>query len=110
MESGVKKVNRFSEVIDLHKKKGIDTYTLKTESGEVCVLREPTVKETGNLIPLIIGFGDNKPDLVQAGIDLVETCWLAGDDKIRKDEDLKAEVGLGAINMIDIKVAEVKKN
>jgi len=100
----------YSEVVSLHKKKGIDTYTLTAKSGETCVLREPTVRETGNLIPLIMGFGENKPDLVQAGVEIVDLCWLAGDDAIRKSEDLKAEIGLGAISMVDVKVAEVKKN
>lgn len=108
--------DRFKEAIELHKKRGIDTYLFTCETGEKCLLREPTVRETGMLLPILNGFGinekgkDNEPNPLEVGIRLVDICWIAGDAKIKKNDDLLCEVALSASNIINLKIADVKKN
>ena len=101
---------KFKEAIENHKKKGITTYTLTCETGEACVIREPSVTESGKIVPMLVKIGDNEPDFIGAGKLLVNNCWVAGDDKIRKDDDLLAEIAFAAISIIKLKVADVKKN
>jgi len=102
--------NRFKEAIDNLKKAGKNSYTLTCENGKQCLLREPTVQESSKIIPYIMGFADQDPDFVKGGKILVKECWIAGDDEIRKDEELLAEVAFAAISVMNMKVADVKKN
>ena len=75
---------KFKEAIELHKKKGIQTYTLKCETGEECLIREPTPTESGKIVPMMISLGDKEADFIGAGKALIKECWIAGDDSIRK--------------------------
>lgn len=113
MEKAEKKavVGKFDEAIKNYKKRGVETYILTCESGEECLLRQPTVKETGKILPYLTPMQEGeKPDLGEAGIKIVDLCWVAGDDAIRKDENLLYEVALGASTLVNLKIADVKKN
>jgi hypothetical protein len=109
-------VDRFQEAIDLHRKKGIQTYTLTCVTGEKCLIREPDPFESAAVLPILQGMGyDNngkmrEPSLLEAGQKIISECWISGDDKIRKDKNLMAEVSLAAANLIDLRIADVKKN
>jgi hypothetical protein len=109
-------VDRFKEAIEAHKKKGIQTYTLTCKTGEECLIREPDPFEAASVVPILQGLGfdqngkQREPSLLEAGQKIIDLCWISGDDKIRKDRNLKAEVSLAAANLIDLRIAEVKKN
>jgi hypothetical protein len=102
--------NKFQEAIDNHKKKGIQTYTFTCESGEQCILREPSINQSGKILPYLISIGNDKADFIAGGKVLVEECWICGDDAIRKNEDLLAEVAFAALSTIKMRTADVKKN
>lgn len=109
-------VDPFKEAIDLHKKNGIQTYTLSCKSGEKCLIREPDPFESATILPILQGLGfdqngkQREPSLVEAGMKIVELCWLKGDSVIRKNKNLLAEVSLAAATLIDLRIADVKKN
>jgi len=96
---------RFQLAIDTHKKTGIHTEIFVCESGEACLVRKPTAKVSAMAIPLIY-----KDDYLGAGKLLIEECWIAGDDEIKKNEDLEAEVALAIAQSMNIKIASQKKN
>lgn len=96
------------EGIELLKSKGIDTYTITCESGESCVLSQPSIKTTAKILPILMA--EKNADFLQAGKIIITDCWVSGDDAIRTDENLNAEVALAALGIIQLKVASVKKN
>ena len=100
----------FNDAIKSHKKMGIQTYTFTTESKKQCLLKQPTIIQSGKIMPFMIPMGDKEADFNKAAITLVDECWIAGDDEIRKSEELKVEVGLAALNLVEMKTATVKKN
>ncbi len=110
MENVKVDVSRYDELIAKLKKKNIQTYTFTCQSGETCLLQEPTVIQTGKILPYLSAESGADVDYNKAGSFLVEECWLSGDDAIRKDESLKFEVGFAAIQTINLKVADIKKN
>ena len=89
---------------------GIQTYTFTTECKKQCLLRQPTIIQSGKIMPYLIPSDDQKADFNQAAIILVNECWIAGNDEIRKSEELKLEVGLAAMNLVEMKTAKIKKN
>lgn len=111
------KKDRYAEAINLHKQKGIDTWIITTEDGKYsCLIRESTPVESAKIFPVLNGMGyDEKgqlkdPDLLEAGKRIVKSGWLAGDDEIRKDENLMAEIALAASTTINLKIGIAKKN
>ncbi len=100
----------FDAAIKSHKKMGIQTYTMETECKKLCLIKQPSIVQTGKIMPLIMTIGDKEADFNKAAITLVDECWIAGDDEIRKDEELKIQVGLAALNLVEMKVATIKKN
>jgi len=108
--------NRFKEAIDTLKKAGKNTYTYTCENGKQCVLSEPSIRDSIKLLPYIYAMmspkknNDEKFDVSDGAIMIVDLCWVAGDDEIRTNEDLKIEVGMSALNTAQIKTADVKKN
>ena len=111
MDEAVKKeVSKYQEAITNYGKKGISTYTFTCETGETCILREPTVRETGEILPSLTPIGDKEPNLIDAGIKIIDMCWIAGDSEIRKNDDLLCEVALASVNTIKLRIADVKKN
>jgi len=109
-EQTKKETNRFQQGIDNHKKRGINTFTVTCGNGLQCLIREPTVSESGKILPYLIKIGDNDPDFIKAGNQLIKSCWIAGDDEIRQNEDLAAEVAFSLLSIVQLKVADVKKN
>lgn len=106
----------FDDAIKSHKKMGIQTYTFTTECKKQCLLKQPTIIQSGKIMPFLIPIGEKgtktyqEPDFNSAAILLVNECWIAGNDEIRKSEELKLEVGLAALNLVEMKTAKIKKN
>jgi hypothetical protein len=105
----LKTSQKYGQAIKNHKKMNIPTYILSCESGQNCLLREPTVQESNSVFHIIYGVGC-EPDLNKAGKILVDKCWIAGDAEIRKDSNLMSEVAMAFVHMANIKRAEIKKN
>jgi len=97
------------EVIDRHKKQGIAIYTITCESGEECIIKHPDVEVTNKVLIYLFGAPENR-NMLKAGKIILEECWMAGDDLIRTDKELNGEAAFGASTMVELKVAEVKKN
>lgn len=97
----------FTQTIDNLKKQGIETYTITCDNGKECLIRKPTIKTSSKILPIMMA---ENADLLKAGKIIIDECWIAGDDEIRKDEDLNAEVSLAALQVVQLKVAEIKKN
>jgi len=105
-------VSKFQDVIDAYKEKGIETYELKTSTGHVCIVRQPTVLESAKFQPYLyaIAFGNMSVDLVEFGKKMVKDLWLTGDDEVRTIESNQIETAAAIISVIKMNVAEVKKN
>jgi len=101
--------SKYEEAIVNHEKRGIHTHIFICETGETCILRSPTVRESTKVMPYILGFNVDI-DLGKAGVEIIETCWIAGDDAIRAKEDLLYEVAMSVVPLIEVKIADVKKN
>jgi len=101
---------RFDEAIKTHKKMGIQTYTLVTDCGKECLIKQPSIIQTGKIMPLMVEMGGSKADFNAAATTLIRECWIAGDDEIRKSEELLIETGLAALNLVEMKIAKIKKN
>ena len=49
------------------------------------------------------------PKLITAGEVILNSCWISGDEEIRKDEDLLIEACLQAVALIERKESSLKK-
>jgi hypothetical protein len=98
---------KYKDQIDKFKAVGRNTHTVTCESGETALFLEPTIVQSAPVLAILMS---GEPDLIKAGGKIFESCWVAGDDKIRTDEELKAEVCLALVNLAKIKTATVKKN
>ena len=100
------------KAIDTCKANNIAYNVFETTNGKECILREPTVLESADLIPLIYDYiGNRKPNYREAGQKVIELCWVAGDDEVRKhNSDENVQVAMTAFMLIDVAVAEIKKN
>lgn len=49
------------------------------------------------------------PRLITAGEIILNSCWISGDEDIKKDEELLVEACLQAVSLIERKEASLKK-
>jgi hypothetical protein len=99
--------NKFQEAIDNHKKQGIETYTITCKNGMQCLIKDISIDF---LEVLLTELYSQKRNVVAIGRKILEECWISGDDEIRKNKKLKLEASLGAYQIIEFEVADVKKN
>jgi len=79
-----------------------DVFELEVE-GKKCWLRKPTRQE------LSASLGMAQTDPLGFAEQLLNSCWLAGDEAIKNDDDLFLGVQPLLSQMIEIKVGQLKK-
>lgn len=90
------------QIAELKAKHG-EIFKITVESGESCILRKPNRKELGYAS---VAGKDNPLKFNEA---ILNACWLAGDEEIKKDDSLFLSVGQRIGEIITIKAAELEK-
>jgi hypothetical protein len=76
--------------------------------GKICYLssisRQVVETALGMIMPT-----SGAPRLITAGEIILNSCWLGGDEEIRKDDDLLIEACLQCVSLIERKSATLKK-
>ena len=78
-------------------------YRLEIESGEVCYLRQPGRKD------LAAAQASSKKDPMKFNDSILVNCWLAGDTRIRTQDDLFLAASQQLDEILDFKTATIKK-
>jgi len=104
------------EQLDSWKTKHKEVYTIEVVDDD-CIrtgyLRKPDIKalsEVSRKAVVITPEGDIQQNIVEAGIHMIDTCWLGGDEQIRTDDDLLYAAAQVAQTMYKAKLARLKKN
>jgi hypothetical protein len=100
----------FSQLIENHKKKGIETHTITCDNGMSCLITKPTIQVLRQVFSLMVPIDNKPPDYIGAGELIVKECFVAGDKEILNNEALLFEAGTAAISIVEMKTAEIKKN
>lgn len=91
------------------KKQTAQTYTLEVE-GKTATLRKPSRKILGQAMGMMVPVGGQVPDITAAGEWILVNCWVDGDSAIKEDEDLLLAASMAVMEIIELKVATIKKN
>jgi hypothetical protein len=78
--------------------------------GFTCKLRKPDRGIYTRVIGLITPLAGKDPEIVRAGSLILESCWLSGDEELKTEDDLNISACLKAVELIEIKEANLKKN
>ena len=100
---------RFGDVQSKYKTQGLSSFVFTCDEGEQCLLIQPTIKQTNELMNFV-DIMTQKVDALYYGEYVIQNCWISGDDEIRKDEKYHFEIGMIGVRMIKIRVAHIKKN
>lgn len=96
-------MNFTKEQIEKLKKEHGQIFAFKSESGESCLLRKPTRKE----LSYASMAGQNDP--IKFSELILNSCWLAGDEQIKTDDELFMGVSQLLGEMIKMKSFELEK-
>lgn len=91
------------------KTKKQELFQITLEGGEKCILRKPNRKVLGEVLSLLSPIGGQRPDILSAGEWILKTCWEDGDERIKSEDDLLIAASLKAVELVEIKEAELKK-
>lgn len=80
-----------------------EVFKITVESGESCLLRKPNRKE------LSYASMAGKSDPLKFNEIILNACWLAGDEAIKKDDTLFLSASAKIADIIEIKQAELEK-
>lgn len=61
------------------------------------------------VIGLIMPTGGEKPQYLKAGEIILNSCWITGDEEIRKDEQLLIAASMSAYKLFELKKTTLKK-
>jgi len=86
-----------------------ETYTLEVE-GYKATLRKPSRAVLGQAMGMMVPVGGQVPDVTQAGEWILTNCWVSGDEEIKTNESLLVAACMAVMQMIEMKVATIKKN
>jgi hypothetical protein len=92
----------------------------KTPKFEISVFDDENVEYKCQLSPidrvvleivigLIMPTGGEKPKYLQAGELILNSCWVSGDEQIRKDEQLLISACMSAYKLFELKKTILKK-
>ena len=87
---------------------GSVTYTIKIGKYS-CILREPTFDEYALATTAMIT-STGQVNMAAAGKIIIQTCWIEGDEQIKKDDKLLFAASMKAASIINVQEAELKKN
>ena len=98
------------EAIKLHKKEHKDIYSIDVE-GHWLLLKKPNRQTYSECISLVAPIGKQKPDLITAGLRIMQACFIDGDkDLFFKDDEFLVPAAMKAIELLNSKEASLKKN
>ena len=80
-----------------------DIFKITLESGESCLLRKPTRKE----LSYASMAGQNDP--IKFSELILNSCWLAGDEQIKTDDELFLGSSQLIGELVKVKSAELEK-
>ena len=89
--------------------KNIETHTIVTESGNVCVIRKPIGRTLGKVMQKMGNFG-KEPDLYQAGEIIFNECRVFCEKAIENDEDELFSVKIACVGATRLVMTRLKKN
>ena len=81
---------------------------LLSVDGKKCYLKAITRVVTEKALGLMMPIG-GEPRLITAGEVILNSCWLEGDEEIRKNEELLVEACLQCVELIERKKGTIKK-
>jgi len=98
------------EAIKLHKKDHKDIYSIDID-GHWILLKKPNRQTYSECISLVAPIGNQKPDMITAGVRIMQSCFIDGDKELFfKDDDFLIPAAMKSIELLNIKEASIKKN
>lgn len=84
---------------------------VESGSGETfsCKLSEIDRNTLEVVIGLIMPTGGEKPQYLRAGEIILNSCWVDGDEQIRKDEQCLIAASMQAYKLFELKKTTLKK-
>lgn len=105
-----------AEQIESWKKQHKEVYTIEVTDDD-CVhvgyIRKPDIgvlSKMSRLSVVVTAEGDVQQNVVEAGIYMIDSCWLGGSDAIRRDDDLLFASSQVCASLYKAKTAILKKN
>jgi hypothetical protein len=105
-----------AEQIEAWRKQHKEVYTIEVDDDDcthVGYLRKPDIgvlSKMSRLSVVVTAEGDVQQNAVEAGIYMIDACWLGGDTAIRTDDDLLFAAAQTANMLYKAKTARIKKN
>ena len=89
--------------------KGSKTKILVLENGLGCILNHPKPYVLSKALGALSSIKDD-PDMYKAGNHILKNCWVAGDNEILDNEELRFAAALQAAQVIEVLQGRLKKN
>lgn len=84
------------------------TVKISKEESYKCELREPGFEELAHAL-MLMTTASGKANTLLGGRFLIESCWVKGDEKIKKDTKLLFSAAFEASKLIEVFETNIKK-
>lgn len=89
--------------------RNVETFTLVTDEGHVCIIRKPIGRVLGKVVSKMSAVNKD-PDLYEAGSIIIRECRLYMEKPIETDPDQLFSVKMAAVGSVNMKFTRIKKN